>query len=118
MKNIRESLQGLQETTDSELTKAVIDDILENEGEEASYMKDVLSHGCISGVVGGLIYYTDTHAFYDKHYDDIEAMRSEMLEHDIDVVESIGDNDLKNHLAWFGYEETVRKIADKIGFDI
>ncbi|MDD2987133.1 hypothetical protein [Flavobacterium sp.] len=34
-------------------------------------------HGCVSGLVGSLIYYTQTHAFYDTHYQEIEELREE-----------------------------------------
>jgi len=40
-----------------------------------TFFSDLLQHGCFSGVVGRLIYYTDTHKFYDKHYAEIEALR-------------------------------------------
>ena len=43
-----------------------------------SFFDDLLQHGCISGMVSSLIYYADTHAFYDKHYEEIEELRQSM----------------------------------------
>ena len=61
------------------------------------FFSDLLQHGCISGVVGKLIYYTDTHAFYDKHYEEIEELRTE---YETSTGESLQLNsDLKNFLA-------------------
>ena len=37
--------------------------------EIKSWFNDLLSHGCISGMIGSLIYYCDTHKFFDDHYD-------------------------------------------------
>ena len=74
-----------------------------------SFFIDILQHGCKSGAVSSLIYYTDTHAFFDKYYDAIEQIRD-------DVESNLGEplqvsGDLKNHLAWFAFEETAYRLA-------
>jgi hypothetical protein len=35
------------------------------------FFRDLARGGCISGMVGTLIYYTDTHKFFDSHYYEI-----------------------------------------------
>jgi len=45
--------------------------------EPLSFFNELLEHGCVSGLVGSLVYYSDTHTFFDKHYDEIETLREE-----------------------------------------
>ena len=74
-----------------------------------SFFEDLLQHGCVSGMVSSLIYYTDTHSFFDKHYDAIEQIRDEVEEN---LGEKLSINgDLKNALAWFAFEETAYQVA-------
>lgn len=111
------------------ITEEVLNDILskyDEGGHEAAecYIKDVLQYGCEAGAVWGLIYYSVTTAFFEKHRAEIVGMLKELMS----VVgakspaEIFGDkwddddyfcDDIynKNLLAWFGYEETLRKVA-------
>jgi len=78
-------------------------------GEPEIFFKDLLNHGCVSGMIWSLVWYSQTHAFFDKHYDEIEDMRE-------DWEDSVGQplkikGDLKNFLAWFAFEETAYSIA-------
>ena len=45
-----------------------------------SWFNDLLSHGCICGVISSLIYYQDTAAFLDKYYEDIIWLKTEYEE--------------------------------------
>lgn len=87
-----------------------------------------LSHGCSSGIVGHLIYYKDTLAFYRKHKAEINALLAHMI--DNGVLESPADlngwdksdplaqdTNNQNLLAWFGFEETAHNLANKAGID-
>ncbi len=74
------------------------------------FLNDLCSHGCVSGMVSELIYHCDTHAFYDRFYNDIERLR---IEAGSSVL--INDYDLKNTLAWFGFEETSFQIGIRLG---
>jgi len=81
-------------------------------GEPVSFFRNLLEHGCVSGMVSSLIYYVDTHNFFDEHYDSIEDLRIEHLE---DCGEPLRiDGDLKNTLAWFAFEETARRMSDEL----
>ena len=60
-------------------------------------------------MVSSLIYYTDTHAFFDKHYDEIEEMREEFEDGTGQPLTIKGD--LKNFLVWFAFEEVAYRIA-------
>ena len=62
-----------------------------------------------------MVYYSDTHAFFDKHYDEIEELRD-------DWEDSVGQplaikGDLKNFLAWFAFEEVAYQMAEELGFE-
>ena len=85
---------------------------------------ELLQYGCQSGMVGGLIYYSDTCKFYQDHKEEINNLLYEMLESTgLSVSELFGEkweNDdplaldglNQNLLAWFGFEEAVRQIIE------
>lgn len=57
---------------------------------------------CSYGAVNGLIYYTDTTAFFDKHEDEILNLAQE-FEFTADPIE-LGMTGFKNIMAWFAFE--------------
>ncbi len=111
--NISAFIQKLQEIAESpkdSLEKAVALEAYDPQSDEytISFFEDLLNHGCISGMVPSLIYYSDTEKFFDKYYYDIMYLKQEFEE-------SIGqpiklDFNLKNTLSWFAFEETARKL--------
>ena len=111
------------------ITEEVLYDILnrfDEGGHEAAegYIKDVLQYGCRAGTVSGLIYYNDTMAFFEKHEAEIKKLLTELM-HEIGAKSpavifgaSWDDDDYfcddiynQSLLAWFGYKETLRKVA-------
>ena len=92
--------------------------------DKKAIFTDVLYHGCSTGIVGHLIYYSDTVKYYEDHKTEI----NELL---YDAMFNCGTNDPKvlfgdkwdeedplaiemsnkNLLAWFGFEETMRNLA-------
>ncbi len=88
----------------------------QDDAEVEGFFRDLLTHGCVSGMISGLIYYADTHAFFDRHYDEIEELR---IEYEQELGEPLRlEHDLKNTLAWFAFEETARRLADELGIEI
>ena len=92
--------------------------------------KDLFYGGCESGMVGDLIYYSDTIKFYKKHRKEIhdllrEAMEgtgakspSELFRDKWDPDDPLADEtNNQNLLAWFGFEEAARYLADKARVD-
>ncbi|MEM7001493.1 MAG: hypothetical protein AAF529_11955 [Pseudomonadota bacterium] len=83
----------------------------------ASLLSDLMRGGCASGTIGGMVYYADTHAFFDRYYHEIEALREE-------VQDQLGEplcirGDLKNHLAWFAFEGTAFRLArEELGLEV
>jgi hypothetical protein len=92
----------------------ILDDYRTDEDIEV-FFKDLNSNGCISGMIGGLIYYSETHKFYDEYYSEIEELREEYEEIVGEPLQVKGD--LKNWYAWFGFEEMARKVADELGLN-
>ncbi len=128
----KEQLKGLKKDG-NKLEKKVINVLLDQgtAGEIESYINDLMQHGCISGMVGELIYYNDTVKFYKKYQKEIKAILQESLqetgftspkelfgdkweEEDIFAEEDLN----QNLLAWFGFEETVRKIAYQLEMEV
>ncbi|MGI4437662.1 DUF7222 domain-containing protein, partial [Klebsiella pneumoniae] len=50
------------------------------QGQEASTVKDVATHGVQSGAIGKLIYTSDVVNFFDSYEQDIEAVITEYIE--------------------------------------
>ncbi|WID30791.1 hypothetical protein [Staphylococcus phage HMGUsa2] len=50
------------------------------QGQEASTVKDVATHGVQSGAIGKLIYTSDVVNFFDRYEQDIEAVITEYIE--------------------------------------
>ena len=114
---------------EKEVCRYILDEWSDYSDKKAIFT-DVLYHGCQSGIVGSLIYYTDTVAFYKRHREEINALLQETM----DECGSYNPSDLfgdkwdkedplvldtynQNLLAWFGFEETMRKIAYQFDID-
>lgn len=118
--DVLNGLKKIINDSNTDLKIAVAESILDavtDYDDPVDYFNDLLTHGCISGMVGELVYYADTHAFYDKHYEDIEDLRYEMAQ-ELGELNPPKDQDLKNWFAWFAYEETARQIALELGIDL
>ncbi len=85
----------------------------------------MLYHGCVSGIVSELVYYSDTLKFYKKYKDEINSLLSELMQSmgcyslkDIfgknfdDEDPLCIDTQNQNLIAWFGFEETLRNIGN------
>ena len=109
------NLEDLLQATDSPMQKAIIQEVLDHAStndEVRSFLSDVIQHGCISGMVNSLIYYCDTHQFYDTHYEEIETLRIAYEENAGQPI--IIKNDLKNFLSWFAFEETAYQLLEAL----
>lgn len=107
----QQQLEAIIEHAPESLKAAVAQEALDYENI-ASFFSDLVQHGCQSGIVTSLIYYCDTHAFFDKHYDEIEILRYELEEAFGEPLKPQGD--LKNWYAWLAFEETCLKVVEEI----
>ncbi len=82
-------------------------------GSPKTYLEDVLQHWCQSWIVSSLIYYKDTHKFFDKHYDEIEEIRNELQDEWI-MPNDFPKGDLKNDFAWMSYEHRAYELYSEL----
>lgn len=61
-----------------------------------------------------MVSYHDTHAFYDRHYDEIEDTRVQLTE---EGIAPQVDGDLKNFYAWLGFEEVAYQMSLELGLE-
>lgn len=81
-----------------------------------SFFNDLFRYGCISGMISSLIYYVDTHKFYDTFYYEIEELRQN-YEENMDYPLTI-QGDLKNFMAWWSFEYTAYQLANELGLEV
>jgi len=113
--------------TDEELTpleKKVVS-IVNQEEDVTSFLEDVTQYGCVSGMVGALIYYTDTLKWYKKFKADINQLIKDetdsygenvltMLNGWDDSDPLIFDTPNQNLLAWYSFETVCNRILNDI----
>ena len=127
MKLTLQSIKDIKANTNNKLTKSVCNYVI-NEWQDYSDKKniftDVLNYGCQSGIVGSLIYYSDTVAFYKRYKEEINEILyqtmndcgvyspSELFNEKWDKEDPLANETCnQNLLAWFGFEETLRNIG-------
>ena len=84
MKLTLSNIKELKRKSDSPLTKRVCNYVIDRWGDydDKKYIfTDVLHYGCQSGVVGELIYYSDTVRFYKQYRQEINLRRVLFLPH-------------------------------------
>lgn len=109
---MKDTLQKLLTDNQWNITEEVIKEAMEYDNPK-EFFEDLLQYGCQSWMVSWLVRYTDTHKFFDKHYDEIEELRNELDEQWIEL--NIPTNtDLKNFLAWLSFEENARVLFDSL----
>ena len=127
MKLTLANVKELKRNSTSSLFKRVCNYVIDRWGDynDKKYIfTDVLNHGCQSGVVTELIYYSDTVRFYKQYRQEIndllyDAMSgtglyapSELFGDKWDKEDPLAQDDFnQNLLAWFGFEETLRNIG-------
>jgi predicted PP-loop superfamily ATPase len=96
----------------------------------AGFLDDLAQGGCQSGLVTELITYDQTGAFFAKHRREIGQLLSQTLSeadarHPGELFRNWDKEDPlaqdytnQNILAWFGFEETARRLAAKAGLEI
>ena len=63
-------------------------------------------------MVTSLVYYSQTAAFFDRYYDEIEDIRDQMMQDG--AMPGWPEGDLKNWLAWLAFEEVARRMVSDI----
>lgn len=127
MKLTLTNVKELKRNSSSPLFKRVCNYVISewhDYSDKVHIFTDVLYHGCQSGIVGELIYYSDTVRFYKQYREEInELLYNTMSETGLYAPSDLfGDKwdkedplaqDIYNQnlLAWFGFEETLRTLG-------
>jgi len=127
MKLTLQNIKNLKQESNNALTRKVCNYVIErwqDYDNKNSIFTDVLRYGCQSGIVGELIYYSDTCAFYKRYKEEINNLLYELMNGTglYSPTELFGDKwdsedslvtdcTNQNLLAWFGFEETLRNIG-------
>ncbi len=128
----QEVQQILSEMKTDRLHKRVINEIVEDSKDHngdtlqerlMSRLNDI-SHGCQSGTVGNLIYYSDTTAFFKRYKKEIAALVKDYQEEtgcNISDLEWFDKEDIfceeqnnQNYLAWFAYETIAFNLMNRL----
>jgi hypothetical protein len=108
----------LLEEPHTAIERVVGQDALDSEYDDPwGYIKDVVEHGCESGMVPGLVYYSETAEFYDKYKNEIwDIFRAEADAGTsvLAYVASLWDIDdpdvMENNMAWHAYEVVAQEL--------
>ncbi len=127
MKLTLANIKQVKRNTESLLTRRVCNYVIDRWGDysdKSGIFTDVLHYGCQSGVVGELIYYSDTVRFYKQYRQEINELLyrlmkemgsyapSDLFGDKWDKEDPLAQDDYnQNLLAWFGFEETLRAIG-------
>lgn len=85
-----------------------------NKAALKSFLEDMQKGGCISGMIGELVYHHDCKNFYIKNIDDLEEFKTEMEEQ---LGESIKNRHNLPHytfLCWLCFEEYCYNIYNNV----
>ena len=105
-----------------------IDSCVEAWESEKDCLLDVINHGCQSGVVPFLVYYTDTISFYKRNSKEISTLLAELLQETgydsianlLPAFESSDplclEDQNQNLLARFGFEQICYQIYLEKGY--
>jgi hypothetical protein len=105
---LKKALRNIIKEDPASIKSCVAQEALEKDNIR-DFFNDLSNHGCVSGMVSSLIYYNQTHQFFDTYYEQIETLRLQ-YEEETGLQIQLG-NDLKNTLAWFAFEQTAYQIA-------
>ncbi len=114
-KNLIKELEILSQSKENTIEKAVAIEALMHD-DVSAFFSDLFQYGCVSGMVNSLIYYVDTHTFFDTHYHQIENIRTEYEEST--GTSYVIKSDLKNDLAWFAFEYIALQVSQNLGLDV
>ena len=112
---MKDTLEKLLEENHGNITEAVIEEALDYDTPRDFFI-DLLQYGCQSWMVSSLIYYKDTHEFYETHYNEIEDIRCQLANDGI-AVNFPNCSDLKNFFAWLSFEQRAYEIYNDIEMD-
>ena len=107
-------LNSMLENSESELKTAVLESLIdkaeecESDSEIICMVNDIVTNGCVSGIVTDMIYTYDTESFFDTHSEEIFDLLNESIAEGLTDANNIEFS--KNNLAWWAYEVITSQI--------
>ncbi len=98
------------------LRSQVAKDILEYYKEDIEEFFKELPMFQVNDLISKYIFYCHTQHFYDTHYDEIEAIRTEYSYYFSEMMKQ--NFDLKTMFCWFAFEQTAYEVAEELGLEI
>ncbi len=101
--------------------KGYLTDKVETDYTEKQVLEELQKHGCVSGMVGELIYYSDTCRFYNKHRAEIFALVDDFCNSTGETLQDflshannfpLDKNELSNETFVTGISGLIRKNSD------
>ena len=118
----------MAESSHEKLYRAVLNQCGDDIDEAMSELYNIYSSPCgMAGGYAGMVYYSETNAFFDSYQDEISEL---MLEFDDSLGESYmaskigkeylesGEEVAKNTATWFAFENVARTIMEQIELDL
>ena len=118
----------LAESSHEQLYKAVLNQCGDDIISSLSELYNIYSSSCgMAGGYAGMVYYSETNAFFDSYQDEISEL---MLEFDDSLGESYmaskigkeylesGEEVAKNTATWFAFENVARTIMEQMELDL
>lgn len=106
MESLMNVMESLKESESSNLRSEVLDILVnhiedcEDFGEVRGFMEDLRCYGCSSGMIGELIYYSDTKKFFIDNMEEIQEYVNQLIQ---EHVYSINELDI-NEISWIVFE--------------
>ncbi len=114
-KTLKNELHIIAQNQINNIEKAIALEALGRDNIQ-DFFSDLLTYRCASGMISSLVYYANTHEFYNTHYYQIEDIRTEYEDNTGLTITVNGD--LKNFFAWFSFEETAYRMAQELGLEV
>ena len=110
MKNLKKILSTIAHNEPWTIRAYVAEEALKHDTDYlAGFFRDLANHGCVSGMVSWLIYYCDTHNFFDDYYYEIMSIIEDLTNQGVKI--ELTGEDLKNRLAWLSFEQVAWNMA-------
>lgn len=106
MESLLNVMESLKYDASSNLRREVLDILVnhiedyENFEDVKKFMEDLRCYGCVSGMIGELIYYSDTKKFFIENLDEIQDYLNDLIQ---EHVYSVGEFDF-NEIVWVVFE--------------
>jgi hypothetical protein len=115
---ITQTLRRIAEDEPNTIRAFVAQEALDyHNGNPAQMFIDLQRGGCQAGTISSLIWYTDTHAFFDLYYGEIDELREQIEEDTCEPLQIQGD--LKTFFTYVAFEEIAYRMAsDDLGLEL